>query len=291
MEIKKILFVTKFEEMCFDALQSILTLRSAALEHVVFLNVIERDQVTGYRVSGFRKKEEIRLRETANIRFIDWAEDLFEMGMEVGVYIVVGSLVPQVIRAAEREKADLIVIGRSHKTVFEQLYSGSDVTEILRRASIPVLVFKHVTDKINRVDKLFTRPLLATDWSSASIKAVAYLKKLKPLIEQVNVVNVVEEKELVSSSSIEVQKTRKNKRQKLEETCEELEAEGISAKHHFYIGNTEREIEKAAKECQASLIVMGSSSKPALMERWLGSTPLSVAEKTAFTTLIIPPGK
>ncbi len=36
MEIKKLLFVTKFEELGFDSLRSLLNLRDGALEHVVF---------------------------------------------------------------------------------------------------------------------------------------------------------------------------------------------------------------------------------------------------------------
>jgi nucleotide-binding universal stress UspA family protein len=115
MEINKLLFVTKFEELGFDALRSLLTLRNSALDHVVFVNVIERDRVAMRRGKGYQKDEEIRLREAANIRFIDWSETLFEQGMEVGVYIVVGSLVPEVIKATQKEDADLIVIGRSHK--------------------------------------------------------------------------------------------------------------------------------------------------------------------------------
>ena len=45
MEIKKLLFVTKFGQLGFDALRSLLNLRVAALEHVVFVNVIERNRV------------------------------------------------------------------------------------------------------------------------------------------------------------------------------------------------------------------------------------------------------
>ena len=113
------------------------------------------------------------MREAANIRFIDWSENLFEQGLEVGVYIVVGSLVSEVIKAAQIEKADLIVIGRSHKGVLEHLYSGSDVTELLRRAATPVLVYKHLSETAISIEKPFERPLLAIDWSPASMKAVA----------------------------------------------------------------------------------------------------------------------
>ena len=103
MNIEKVLFVTKFEELWFDALESMLDLRQASLNHVVFLNVIQREKVALRRGKGYEKKEEVRLREMAHIRFINWAESLFEQGLEVGAYIVVGSLVQKVIMAVENE--------------------------------------------------------------------------------------------------------------------------------------------------------------------------------------------
>ena len=45
--------------------------------------------------------------------------------MEVGVYIVVGTMVQQVISAAQKETADLIVIGRQNKSKIEKLLTGS----------------------------------------------------------------------------------------------------------------------------------------------------------------------
>ncbi len=41
MKIEKLLFVTKFDELCFNALQSVLTLRQAWLKHVVYVYVID----------------------------------------------------------------------------------------------------------------------------------------------------------------------------------------------------------------------------------------------------------
>ncbi len=289
IEIKKILFVTKFEELCFGALQSLLSLRKSGLEHVVFLNVIEREKVAMRRGAGYLKDEEIRLREMANIRFIDWAENLFEQGMEVGAYIVVGDLVPQVIKAAQKEEADLIVVGRSHKGVLEQLYSGSEVTELLRRTAIPVVVFKHLSDNRLIPEKLFARPLLATDWSPASLKAVEYLKGLKDVAREINVVHVVSETELKGDTTLDVQETRKQKRQKLDEICTVFEAEGIPARSHVRVGDPDEEIEKAAREYQSTLIVLGSSGKAAWVERWIGSTPKNIAEDSIFPTMLIPP--
>jgi nucleotide-binding universal stress UspA family protein len=288
MDIKKLLFVTKFEELGFDALQSLLSLRKASLNHVVFVNVIERDRVAMHRGAGYLKEEEIRLRETANIRFIDWAEDLFEQGMEVGVYIVVGSLVSEVIKAAQKEETDLIVIGRSHKGVLEHLYSGSDITELLRRAEIPVLVYKQLSETAIAIEKPFERPLLAIDWSPASLSAVEYLKTLKDVIQELDIIHVVSQKKLKGASAMGIQAIRKDTRKKLDEICDVFESEGVKADAHVYIGESDEEIEKAAREHQASMIVLGSSGKTAWVERWLGSTPQSIAEKSIYPTLLIP---
>jgi len=291
MDIQKLLFVTKFEELGFDALQSLLDLRKAALNHVVFVYVIEREKVAMRRGTGYRKDEEVRLRETANIRFIDWAETLFEQGMEVGVYIVVGSVVSEIIKAAAKEESDLIVIGRSHKGVLEQLYSGSDVTELLRRTAVPVLVYKHLSDTAIAIEKPFERPLLAADWSPASMKAVDFLKGLTDVIQEINVIHVANEKDLTGASAMDIQKTRKQTRKKLDEICETFESHGIQARPHVYIGDPEHEIEKAARECQATMIVLGSSTKTYWVERWLGSIPRKIAEDSVYPTLIIPPEK
>ncbi len=288
MDIKKLLFVTKFEELGFDALKSLLSLRKASLSHVVFVNVIERDRVAMHRGAGYLKEEEIRLRETANIRFIDWAEDLFELGMEVGVYIVVGSMVSEVIKAAQKEETDLIVIGRPHKGVLEQLYSSSDVTELLRRAATPVLVYKHLSETKIAIEKPFERPLLAMDWSPASLRAAEYLKVVKDIINEIHIVHVVSQKDLKGTSAMDIQGIRKKTRKKLEEICDMFEDGGVKADAHVYIGNAEQEIEKAAREHQTSMIVLGSSGKTAWAERWLGSTPQSIAEESIYPTLLIP---
>jgi len=290
MKIEKLLFVTKFEELGFDAVHSLLSLTAADLNHVVFVNVIERDRFAMSRV-GYRKDEEIRLREAANIRFIDWSENLFEQGLEVGVYIVVGALVSEVIKAAQKEESDLIVIGRSHKGMLEHLYSGSDVTELLRRSATPVLVYKHLSATAISLEKPFDRPLLAIDWSPASLRAVEYLKQLGNVVSQISVVHVAGEKDLKGTSAMEIQKTRKETRQKLEEICTIFEEAGIDARAHVYIGDPDDEIEKAARDCQATMIVLGSSAKSAWVEKWLGSTPLKYAEESIYPTLLIPPEK
>ncbi len=291
MKIQKLMFVTKFEDLGYDAIQSLLSLRKASLEHIIFMNVIEREKVAMQRGVGYQKDEAVRMKETANIRFIDWAERLFEQGLEVGVYIQVGSLVAEVAKAVQKEDADLVVIGRTNKTALEQFYSGSTVTEIIRRVSVPVLVYKPVSDNPFATGQPFERPLLATDWSAASLRGIDYLINLKGLIEEVEIVHVADPKDIEGSSAMQAQKIRKDTKSRLEGLCARFQEAGITARSHVYVGDPEAEIEKAAKDCQATLVVLGSSSKNLWMERWVGSTPRAIAEESAFPTLLIPPAR
>ena len=288
MKIKKLLFVTKFEDLCYDALNSLLSLRRADLEHVVFLNVIERDKVSMKRGAGYLREEEVKLKETANIRFIDWAENLFELGMEVGAYIEVANLIPEILRVIEKEKPDLVVIGRSHKGPLAQLYSRSDITELTRRVNVPILVFKHMIEDQVVPETLFKRPLFATSWSSAGDHAVDSLKKLSKVIGRLHVMHVVGEKELKHSDTHEVQKVRKQERKRLDDLCDSFEEAGIDARPHVYVGDPEKEILKAAKEYQASLIILGTSERNALIERWMGSISRNIADKSIYPCLLFP---
>ena len=228
MKIKKLLFVTKFDDLCYNSLNSLLNLTKASLEHVVFLNVIEKEKVSMHRGAGYIKEEEVKLKETANIRFIDWAENLFELGLEVGAHINVGSLIPEIIKTIEQEKPDLIVIGRSQKGPLKHLYSKSDVTELIRRISIPILVFKHKNEDNIVPEKIFSRPLLATNWSESSKKAAEYINDIKGLIDELNVMHVTNKKNLKSKSTHLVQKIRKELRK--------LKAKLNSLRTSFYFG-------------------------------------------------------
>jgi len=288
MKTKKMLFVTQFEELWFDALQSLMDLRKSGFNHVVFLHVIERDKVAMRRGKGYLKDQEVKLREMANVRFIDWAEDLFVQGMEVGAYIVVGDILPKIISTAEEEGVDLIVTGRHRRPKLEELYAGSETLELLRRTSTPVLVHKYMlpSGKIN--EKPFERPLLALDWSPASENAVRYLLGFKDIIKKVVVIHVAGEKTFKSDSAMEIQAIRKKNRQKLEEVCDAFRDVGIEAESHLYVGATCEQLEKAAQEREATMIVGGTTGKKSLKEIFLGNTAKKLAERSVFPTLLIP---
>ncbi|UCF72795.1 MAG: universal stress protein [Deltaproteobacteria bacterium] len=288
MKISKMLFVSEFEELWLDALQSLMGLRKAGLNHVVFLHVIHREKVAMKRGTGYLKQEERKLREIADIRFIDWAETLFEEGMEVGAHIVIGNTVPKILSVTEDEGVDLIVTARRKRGKLEELYAGSETSDLLRRTVKPVLIYNYLSQSGKVGENPFERLLLGLDWSVSSERVLDYVLALKGAVKRVDIIHVLSEKAIGKLSKKEAQKLEREHKKRLNEVCDVLTQERFDARPHLYIGNTEEQIEKGASEHRVTMIVLGTRSKSVWKERWSGSVSHALAERSELPILVVP---
>lgn len=288
MKISKMLFVSEFEELWLDALQSLMGMRKSGLNHVVFLHVISRDKVAMRRGAGYLKQEERKLREIADIRFIDWAETLFEEGMEVGAHIAIGDTIPKILSVAEDEGVDLIVTARRKRSKLEELYSGSETSDLLRRTVRPVLIYNYLSQSGKVGENPFERILLSLDWSESSEKALDHVLALKGTVQRVDIIHVLSEKAIGKLSKLEAQKLEREHKRRLDEVADVLAKERIDARPHLYIGDTEEQIKKGAFEHRVTMIVVGTRRKSIWEERWSGSVSHALAESSELPILIIP---
>lgn len=289
MKISKMLFVSEFEELWLDALQSLMSLRKAGMNNVVFLHVISRDKVAMRRGAGYLKHEERKLKEIADIRFIDWAETLYEEGMEVVAHIAIGNIVPKILSVVEIEGVDLIVTARLKRAKLEELYAGSETSDLLRRTDKPVLIYNYLSQSGKVGDNPFERLLLGLDWSESSEKVLDYVLALKGAVKRVDIVHVISEKDVAKlSNKMEAQKLERDNKKRLDEVCDVLIKEKFDARPHLYIGNTEEQIQKGASEHRATMIVLGAKRKSVWKEKWSGSVSHSLADKSELPILIIP---
>ncbi len=288
MKITTMLFVSEFDELWFDALQSLLGLRKAGLNHVVFLHVIQREKVAMRRGTGYLKQEERKLREIADIRFIDWAETLFEEGMEVGAHIAIGNVVPKILSVAEIERVDLIVTARLKKGKLGELFAGSETADLLRRADKPVLIYNYASQSGKVGENPFERLLLALDWSVSSEKVLDYVLALKGSVKRVEIIHVLNEKEIGKLSKMEAHKVERENKKRLDEVCDVFARERFDARPHLYIGNTEEQIERGAAEHRATMIVVGTRKSSVWKEKWSGSVSHALAERSELPILVIP---
>ena len=295
MKIKKILFPTKFRELAFNSLESLLELKEIGLKEVVLTYVIPRDEVGFVPYGGYMKDEEERLREQARIRFEDWQEAITQEGIESKIRIEVGNPIPQLYRIAEEEKVDLIIAGRKKRTALEKVYVGSHTLDLIRRSKVPVLISKYMVrfewegELITRVnDHIFTKPLFATDWSKPSEKALELVSSFKGLTDKVMVTHIIGVKISKNLDKSELRRIERESKERLGNYCDTLKKAGVKAEPHLFSGRSSAEIIRVAREHKATMIVMGTTGKDRIREFWLGSVSHRVAEASELPVLLVP---
>ena len=193
MAFKTLLYHTRFRELAFNSLKSLLELKAAGLKKVVLAHVIPREDVAFVPYGGTLKDDENRMREEARLKFDDWIQTIGDPQLEFYQRIEVGATNAAILDMAKEERADLIVVGRKKRTALEKVYVGTHVLDILRRSEVPVLMSKYMVqyewqgESLMRTnEKIWKRPLIASDWSEPSRRALEVCLALKGLVRKNN---------------------------------------------------------------------------------------------------------
>lgn len=295
MKIEKLLFPTKFGEVDLNSLESLSVLKDAGLREVILYYVIPREEVGFVPYGGYLKEEEERIREEVRIRFEDWQKALSAKGINSRIIIEVGEPVPNILKISEKEKVNLIVIGKKKKVAHDGPFVGSNTLQIITRSKIPTLVSKYLVqferegESVTRTnDAIFKRPLLATDWSGPSEKALELLMSFKGLIEKAFVCHTIGVKIAKSIDKTELHRIEKESKERLEKYCGQLKSAGIAAEPHLGAGRTIMEIIRISRDVNASMIIAGTTGKDRLHELFLGSVSHRIAGMSELPTLLVP---
>lgn len=159
--IKKILWTTDFSDEAQEALLYAHAFAKTFRAKIAALHVVPgfssavmeaavpvREALTR-RLVALKKEAESRLdrvKSARKVRFKPVVKD--------------GNAAKRIIETAEEEKADLIVMGRRGESAIEKLFIGSVANQVLRHASVPVLLTKKKSGA-PRFDKI----LVPTDFS------------------------------------------------------------------------------------------------------------------------------
>jgi nucleotide-binding universal stress UspA family protein len=296
MTIEKILFPTKFRELAYESLETLFPLKNAGLREVIFCHVISREDVGFVPFGGYLKEEANKLKEEARIRFDDWQKSLSDKGIGSRVIVSVGETVHEILKAAEGEKVDLVVIGRKKRIDGAQSFIGSNAHKIITRCKIPTLVSKYMVQfdwedatltKINKAP--FEIPLFAADWSERSGHALDLIASLKGVIRKVLLFYNIGEKTLETSSDADVSSIKKDVSERLENYRARLQSAGIEAESHIGAGGVLDEMIRISRERKASMIVIGNTSEDRLLSNILDrSLSYQVTKLSELPTLLVP---
>lgn len=151
---KKVLYPTDFSELAEVAKDYVLKLKEANAEEVVILHVIHplefslpqfddpfaMDVATIYaHIPEIEREILKRHEEMLNMM----ADELEQQGFTVKRIMTIGDPKEEIVRIADEEKVNVIVIGYHGKGLLERILEmGSTAKAVIRNAKCPVLVVK-----------------------------------------------------------------------------------------------------------------------------------------------------
>jgi len=295
MAFKTLLYHTRFRELAFNSLKSLLELKAVGLKKVVLAHVIPREDVAFVPYGGTLKDFENRIREEARLKFDDWIQTIGDPQLEFHQRIEVGATNAAILDMAKEDRADLIVVGRKKRTALEKVYVGTHVLDILRRSNVPVLMSKYMVqyewqgESLMRTnEQIWKRPLLASDWSEPSRRALDATLALKGLVEKLIVTHVLGARRIKNLEPPALKRIEDESEKRLQAYCRQVDEAGIQSESHLAVGRTVEEIIKMSRDFGATMIVMGRTGKDWFREYWLGGVSHQIAELSELPVLLIP---
>ncbi len=292
MAIKKILYPTKFRELAYNSLLELTELRKVGLEEVVLLHLIPREEVAYVPFGGYLKEKALELKESALLKFQEWAKELQRLNLKVKIYVEVGEILYKILEIADKEKVDLLVIGKK-KTLYP--WEGDLSIKIVERSKIPVLVYRRLVvteiegELVQRENvQIFKKPLLATDFSEIAQRAGHFLTNFSSLIEDICIVNVIKSGSFKDLSEEEISALERKRKEELIKEATFFEKQGFLCHTYLRVGEPSYEILELAREKERSLLVIGKSGKGLLEKFVVGSVSKALIKVSEFPLLIVP---
>lgn len=268
-------------------------LKTAGLREVVLLSVIRSSDVPMPETVNRESLEYWRwsLGEKLNV-----AQMALEgKGLRALTRIEYGNPAVQIVRVAEEERVETIIMGAQGATAAQELLIGSTAYEVVRRATVPVLIQKfEVIRELGHVkcrqvcEHTFKRVLHPTDFSECADVAFQVVKRLKAAgTEEVIVLHVQDERVMKRRPAKQVAEFDLHDTGRLETLCKALRLFGLQARPMLRHGIPFREALKAAEEVDAGLIVLGSHGRSAVREMLAGSTFENVVRLSRQPVLVV----
>ena len=198
--------------------------------------------------------------------------------------IVVGRPAREIVAAADRQHADMIVVGKRQQTPLDRILGGETTLDIIRMTSIPVLA----------VETLLAVPrsaVVATDFSSSSTRAARIALDLldEGTLYLVHV-DQPSDMELEAYTGIERRHSPGDFSTWFAKQVDRLRVPpGIVVETVALTGTPAEQILEFAKKVGADLIACGPHSHSGLERFLLGSVSTAIIRNSKGAVLIAPP--
>lgn len=214
-------------------------------------------------------------------RLEELAAHLREQGFETDTAVRVGAVAPELERLAAERGAGVILAGTHGHSTLRDLFLGSTVRDLARRARRPLLLAP-VHSEVAPGTEPVCRPLLATDGSNAARTAEEVFVQLLPACGRGVVVSV---------GRWEGDPSREEEHREIAAHVRELAERGGEDAFDTVLpgqGRPSVEIGRIAEERGADLVIVGKRGRNPVADLLLGSTAEAVCRHARRLTLLVP---
>lgn len=195
-----------------------------------------------------------------------------ELGVHVFTNLEQGEPFERIVRVAEEENCDLIVMGRSGLSHLERELMGGVTARVIGHTDRNVIVVPEGA----RLD--WTRLLVATDGSANSAAAVSHAIAVAgehgSRLSAISVIHTSDE--MIALAPEHISTMAERSRNYLDEVVRQAEQSGVAVDTFIREGQPHEQITRLAEEIGASMIVMGTHGRKGLSRLLMGS----VTERT-----------
>jgi len=274
---EKVLYPTDFSEVSLHALKHCLPeLVKAGVREIYLIHVID------ITVAEF---EAFELEEIYRGKLEKLAKELEKSGAKVEPIVTIGLPSIEIAETAEEKGVELIVLPSVGENIWRRMFVGSTASNLARATKKPVLILKYEKEDdeikpLERCDRIFSRPLIALDFSKCSVKVIKTVRRFQEVIEKGILLHSVDYGN-VDELEHNILLAKKN----LEKTAKGLKAE---METEVLVGSASQAIIGMALSKNATLIVMGKKGRNFLKDLLLGSTAERVMRDSKLPVLLVP---
>jgi nucleotide-binding universal stress UspA family protein len=278
MTFKKVLLCTDFSFESDSLVQSLYELKDLGLEEVIIFNVVEIDSA-GSNAPSFQKQKKEALKADQR--------ELEMEGFKVTIDIKIGSAAKDIVKKAEEEDVDLILIGSHGKGFIKRILLGSTTFDVVRLSKKPVLVEKYESARKegNRllVQDKFKKVLLPVDYSSHAMNVLEKVKGMAK-IQEILLVSAIE----YSQTEKELNEAKDKLEKHLGKIRMDLFNAGFSSNYIIKEGTASKNILEVAENEAVDLVILSKRGEGKIKELLIGSTATTVVTNSRVPVLIFP---
>ena len=290
MDFKNILVCVDFSDISDAVVNSASLFASIFNSKITLLTVVERPVPVIHE--GFEdliEPEEIELliqlekelRQEAEEKLVDYASKLSEKGFDVKTIIEVSDIVDGILDNAEKENADLIVLGSHKKGLLDRLLLGSVSEKVINKSPVSTLVVKG--QPIERLKEL----LVGYDFLPASKEALnTAISIAEKCQSEIFIVHAETELTVPHLSSI-TKSVIEKKIKLLNEIVQQLKEKNIPVKYEILEEKPVDAILEEIEKYHPDLTLVGKRKSSKLKRLFLGSTAMKIVKKSPTSVLVV----